>query len=613
MKYYNKINRNFNYRARLYFNKRSNNRSRDDTPRFWVELESLNFTQRVGYTDEGGRSGYAKNTSRFHTKLEDKLSDDEIENLSEEVKKTAPFGYDQSSASSLDKYLDSVKYNPAYQSFYKKYWHKHKGEIKQSDPYPYIEVNSINEVINTKHITQEPILPPPDDEEERYFDSFQFSDQNYECAPEKINVLFSGEYGNGGVFRINNNAQEPLFLGRNKEYVFTLSEPWEDNLKLDGHLHPFRFSRRSDGVHEGVSSYFSGVNIEGSAHAPGSVGEKVTLTTDANTPSPLYYYSPLDPDVGGIITFPQPCDADITIPFEPKAPSPDWHFSPRYNWVEGYHLVLAHGNSDIGINSSGIPDHGTGNADRGWITFPNSDVPHEISGNSYDWEIPRDPTPASSPQPVPVGPIGMALNGIPFFSAIGEPLPEGKTSLDSTHIHTYSNVDADGNGWTDWAVNPDSPEVKHRHQVISWVVQDGQSECYPNCEEEHGAAGVGAHMHNLQYKNKTTSLFFDACEGRPNSSGLYHYYKDPECTYVDISGEHSPIVGYAFDGYPIYGPREENGIILTSTTLDEHHGHDDPIRGWHYHVTPDFPYVLSTGYKGVPNESNFNTAHDSEI
>jgi len=47
---------------------------------------------------------------------------------------------------------------------------------------------------------------------------------------------------------------------------------------------------------------------------------------------------------------------------------------------------------------------------------------------------------------------------------------------------------------------------------------------------------------------------FDACLGHPAGNGEYHHHVNPTCLYNDSDeANHSPIVGYAFDGYPIYG------------------------------------------------------------
>jgi len=47
---------------------------------------------------------------------------------------------------------------------------------------------------------------------------------------------------------------------------------------------------------------------------------------------------------------------------------------------------------------------------------------------------------------------------------------------------------------------------------------------------------------------------FDDCLGHPDQHGCYHHHVNPRCLYNDSdNGHHSPIIGYAFDGYPIYG------------------------------------------------------------
>jgi len=46
---------------------------------------------------------------------------------------------------------------------------------------------------------------------------------------------------------------------------------------------------------------------------------------------------------------------------------------------------------------------------------------------------------------------------------------------------------------------------------------------------------------------------FDNCEGHPAPSGAYHHHLNPRCLYTPDSTKHSPLIGYAFDGFPIYG------------------------------------------------------------
>ena len=48
-------------------------------------------------------------------------------------------------------------------------------------------------------------------------------------------------------------------------------------------------------------------------------------------------------------------------------------------------------------------------------------------------------------------------------------------------------------------------------------------------------------------------ISFDNCNGHPAPMGTYHLHINPKCLYNITATQHSPIVGYAFDGYPIYG------------------------------------------------------------
>lgn len=47
---------------------------------------------------------------------------------------------------------------------------------------------------------------------------------------------------------------------------------------------------------------------------------------------------------------------------------------------------------------------------------------------------------------------------------------------------------------------------------------------------------------------------FDDCLGHPQQNGEYHHHVNPRCLYDDLDAtKHSPIIGWAFDGFPIYG------------------------------------------------------------
>ncbi|MFN8413921.1 MAG: YHYH protein [Anaerolineales bacterium] len=97
----------------------------------------------------------------------------------------------------------------------------------------------------------------------------------------------------------------------------------------------------------------------------------------------------------------------------------------------------------------------------------------------------------------------------------------------------------------------------------------------------------------------------DACDGHPQVSGFYHYHSLSDCI-VDNATGHSALLGYAFDGFGIYGYYGENGEELTNADLDECHGHTHMIEWngqmvmmYHYHATHEFPYVVGC-FHGTP-------------
>jgi hypothetical protein len=91
----------------------------------------------------------------------------------------------------------------------------------------------------------------------------------------------------------------------------------------------------------------------------------------------------------------------------------------------------------------------------------------------------------------------------------------------------------------------------------------------------------------------------DRCQGHPQESGVYHYHSMTSCI-DDRPGPdgHSRLVGYALDGFGIFG-NYHRGERLLSADLDACHGHIHAIdwdgrrvEMFHYHATPDFPYTV---------------------
>lgn len=174
------------------------------------------------------------------------------------------------------------------------------------------------------------------------------------------------------------------------------------------------------------------------------------------------------------------------------------------------------------VISDGIPTHKT-------AQFPNPTNPNSILKQNYEFRIPLEPKLAEKPTPTPMGPIGVAINGIPFYN----------------------------------------PYTAHGTDAVKTEV-------------------------------------FDSCCGHPDPMGRYHYHKYPVCVkspFKDEKGKHSPLIGYAFDGFAVYGPNDTTG--KPPTDLDECNGHTDEERGYHYHVTDKWPYIIGA-YRGVVDQANFH-------
>jgi hypothetical protein len=125
-----------------------------------------------------------------------------------------------------------------------------------------------------------------------------------------------------------------------------------------------------------------------------------------------------------------------------------------------------------------------------------------------------------------------------------------------------------------------------------------------------GAIGVALNgvvfFNPFDLGNTDATDLMDRCCGHPQQQGQYHYHKYPICVnspWDDQGSGHSGLLGFAFDGYPLYGPYESAGVMAKDVTgehaLNDFNLHYDEQRGWHYHVTPGkFPYLIG-GYWGT--------------
>lgn len=99
----------------------------------------------------------------------------------------------------------------------------------------------------------------------------------------------------------------------------------------------------------------------------------------------------------------------------------------------------------------------------------------------------------------------------------------------------------------------------------------------------------------------------DTCQGHPERRGAYHYHSITTCLDKRDRGKgHSALLGYALDGFGIYGHRSEGGKVMTNNDLDVCHGHTHQVEWdgkkiskYHYHATWEYPYTVGC-YRGTP-------------
>ena len=80
----------------------------------------------------------------------------------------------------------------------------------------------------------------------------------------------------------------------------------------------------------------------------------------------------------------------------------------------------------------------------------------------------------------------------------------------------------------------------------------GDGNSYNASTQENSPMGDGVWVGSAYY---TEGFTLDtAFTAHPQAAGVYHSHATPLRLYSDPSNMHSPIVGFAHDGYPIYGP-----------------------------------------------------------
>ena len=121
------------------------------------------------------------------------------------------------------------------------------------------------------------------------------------------------------------------------------------------------------------------------------------------------------------------------------------------------------------------------------------------------------------------------------------------------------------------------------------------------------ATGQVALSDNVSYTFKDsngvaqTASFLDGCSSHQAggaTGATWHYHGLPICvtSTIDSSTGPSHLLGFALDGYPIYGGRDITGTVITTSQLDACNGITSPTPEF---ATATYHYVLPIGVTGA--------------
>ncbi len=84
----------------------------------------------------------------------------------------------------------------------------------------------------------------------------------------------------------------------------------------------------------------------------------------------------------------------------------------------------------------------------------------------------------------------------------------------------------------------------------------------------------------------------DLCGGHAGRGDDYHYHAEPSCMIAVMPNRgDAAILGWGFDGYPLYGRNTPSGEPVAKGSLDVCNGQPDPVFGYRYHTSATPPYI----------------------
>jgi hypothetical protein len=236
----------------------------------------------------------------------------------------------------------------------------------------------------------------------------------------------------------------------------------------------------------------------------------------------------------------------------------------------------------------GLPSNGAGNADASDWTNPDG-----------TWDYTRKPQVDGDVTWISDFTVTLDGNGNRIIT--GNALPDHPTGvfpIDSASV--AFQYDRNPNIITNHTVSYTFPAIPQIASTPDCVTFGPSGIALSGSAIYHGASTLG--------NDAAAHEMLDRFGGHTDGTERYHYHyiaEDLENHIDPPTAGHSGLMGYMMDGFGIYGPRGEDGEILTSADLDECHGHThsvlwdgEMIEIYHYHWSYDFPYTIGA-FKGT--------------
>ncbi|MDA9865182.1 YHYH protein [bacterium] len=110
---------------------------------------------------------------------------------------------------------------------------------------------------------------------------------------------------------------------------------------------------------------------------------------------------------------------------------------------------------------------------------------------------------------------------------------------------------------------------------------------------------LGTYQANL---DTVTTGQLDVCGGHAGRGDDYHYHAEPTCMIEEMpNAGPDAIIGWSFDGFPIYTRTNPDGSAIADGALDVCNGQADETFGYRYHTSEDAPYIIQCLMGETPN------------